>query len=87
MFKAIPKPNLDRLLPNNPAVENLIESGLEWFSNRSGNVLGTIANGDSMAKPGGGRLARSASEGDRQVPTRRPTRTSRPPSSKARRWT
>jgi hypothetical protein len=44
MFKNIPPPDLGRLLPNTPAVENLIEDGIEWFSNQSGSLLGTITN-------------------------------------------
>jgi hypothetical protein len=46
--KTIPHSEFDRLLPQNPALENLMVEQAEWFSNRSGNLLGTIAEGKSV---------------------------------------
>jgi len=48
-IKTIPRSEFDRLLPQNPALENLMVVEVEWFSNRSGNMLGTIAKGESVA--------------------------------------
>ncbi len=48
-IRAISRSEFDRLLPQNPAVENLMVEQVEWFSNRSGNLLGTIARGESVA--------------------------------------
>ena len=47
-FKNIVRPDLDRLLPNDPAGENLIKEGIVWVSNRTGDLLGTIASNDSL---------------------------------------
>jgi hypothetical protein len=47
--KTIPRSEFDRLLPQNPALENLMVEQIEWFSNRSGNLIGTIAEGKSVA--------------------------------------
>jgi len=41
--RAIAPSEFDRSLPQNPALENLMFEPVEWFSNRSGNLLGTIA--------------------------------------------
>lgn len=48
-IRTISRPEFDRLLPQNPVVENLMIDQIEWFSNRSGNLLGTIAKGESVA--------------------------------------
>jgi len=48
-IKTIPRSEFDRLLPHNPALETLMVEQVEWFSNRSGNVLGAIAKGESVA--------------------------------------
>jgi len=47
-IKTIPHSKFDRLLPYNPALENLMVEQVEWFSNSSGSVLGTIASGKSL---------------------------------------
>src|SRR5664279_1156987 len=46
--KTIPRSEFDRLLPYHPALEYLMVEQVEWFSNRSGNLLGAIAEGKSM---------------------------------------
>ena len=46
---AIPRSEFDRLLPQNPAIESLVGEEIEWFSNRSGNLLGAVANGEGVA--------------------------------------
>lgn len=46
-IRAIPRSEFDRLLPQNAAVEDLMVEEVEWFSNRSGTLLGTIARGES----------------------------------------
>jgi len=48
-IRAIPRSEFDRLLPQNPVVENLMVDQVEWFSNRSGTLLGAIAQGESVA--------------------------------------
>jgi len=48
-IRAIARTEFDRLLPQNLAVENLMVDQVEWFSNRSGTLLGTIAQGESVA--------------------------------------
>jgi hypothetical protein len=48
-IKTIPHSGFDRLLPYSPALENLMVEQVEWFSNRSGNLLGAIAKGKSVA--------------------------------------
>ncbi len=48
-IRTISRPEFDRLLPQNAAVENLMVDQVEWFSNRSGTLLGTIAQGESVA--------------------------------------
>jgi hypothetical protein len=47
-IRAIPRSEFDRLLPHNNPLENLMVKQVEWFSNRSGNLLGTIAKGESV---------------------------------------
>jgi hypothetical protein len=48
-IKAIPRSEFDRLLPQNPAVESLVGEEVEWFSNRSGSLLGAVAKGEGVA--------------------------------------
>ena len=48
-IKTIPRSEFDRLLPHNPALRNLMAEQVEWFSNRSGNLLGSIAEGERVA--------------------------------------
>ena len=48
-IKTIPRSEFDRLLPQNPALDNVMVVEVEWFSNRSGTVVGTIAKGKGMA--------------------------------------
>lgn len=48
-IKAIPRSEFDRLLPQYAAVESLMMEGAEWFSNRSGTLLGAVAKGEGMA--------------------------------------
>jgi len=48
-IRAIPRSEFDRLLPQNPAVESLVGKEVEWFSNRSGNLLGAVAKGEGVA--------------------------------------
>ena len=49
IIKTIPHSEFDRLLPNNPALENLMVEQVEWFSNKSGNLLGALATGKGVA--------------------------------------
>jgi len=44
-IKTISRSQFDRLLTHNPALKNMLAEEVEWFSNRSGNLLGTIAEG------------------------------------------
>jgi hypothetical protein len=48
-FKTISHSEFDRLLPDNLDLENLMMEQVEWFSDRSGSLLGTIAEGKSGA--------------------------------------
>ena len=48
-ISAISRSEFDRLLPQNSEVEHLMVERVEWFSNRLGNLLGTIARGESVA--------------------------------------
>ena len=48
-IKTIPRSEFDQLLPHHPALESLMVEQVEWFSNRSGNLLGTIARGEGVA--------------------------------------
>ena len=45
-IQTIPRPKFDRLLPLNPALENMMVEQVEWFSNRSRRLLGVIAKGE-----------------------------------------
>jgi len=38
----------DRLVPHNLALENFMVKQVEWFSNRSGNLLGAVAKGEGV---------------------------------------
>jgi hypothetical protein len=42
-IRTIPRSEFKQLLPHNLALENWIVNQVEWFSNRSGNLLGAIA--------------------------------------------
>ena len=44
-IQTIPRPEFDRLVPLNPALENLMVDQVEWFSSKSGRMLGAIAKG------------------------------------------
>ena len=48
-IKTISRTEFNRLLPYNPALRNLMVEQVEWFSNRSGNLLGAIAEGECVA--------------------------------------
>ncbi len=48
-IKTIPRSEFDRFLPQNLAVENLMVQEVEWFSNRSGHLLGVVAKGEGIA--------------------------------------
>ena len=48
-IKTIPRSEIERLLPYNSALEDIMMEQVEWFSNKSGNLLGTIAKGKSVA--------------------------------------
>ena len=48
-IKTISRTEFNQLLPHNPALKNLMSEQVEWFSNRSGNLLGTIAEGECVA--------------------------------------
>ena len=47
--RAIPRSEFDRLLLHNTVLENLMVEQVEWFSNRSGSLLGTVAKGQRVA--------------------------------------
>jgi len=47
-IKTVSHSEFDRLLPDNLALENLMVEQVEWFSNRSGNLLGAIAEGKNV---------------------------------------
>ena len=47
--RAIPRSEFDRLLLHNTVLENLKVEQVEWFSNRSGSLLGTVAKGQRVA--------------------------------------
>ena len=48
-IKTISRSEFDRLLAHNPALKNSMVEPVEWFSNRSGSLLGTIAEGECLA--------------------------------------
>ena len=48
-IKTIPRSEFDQLLPHCPALENMLVEPVEWFSNKSGNLLCTIAKGEGVA--------------------------------------
>jgi hypothetical protein len=47
-IKTIPRSEFDRLAPYNPAVKGWMVEQVEWFSNGSGSLLGTIAKGKGV---------------------------------------
>ena len=48
-IKAISSSEFDQLLPHYPALESLMVEQVEWFSNKSGNLLCAIAKGEGVA--------------------------------------
>ena len=48
-IQTIPRPEFDRRLPLNPALENMMVEQVEWFSSKSGHLLGAIAKGRSYS--------------------------------------
>jgi len=48
-IEAIPRSEFDQFLPRHFALESLMGKEVEWFSNRSGTVVGTIAQGEGVA--------------------------------------
>jgi len=49
IIRTIPRFEFDRLLPQNSIIEHLAVEQVDWFANASGNLLGTIAKGKSVA--------------------------------------
>lgn len=49
IIQTILRSEFDRLVPHNLAMENFMVQQVEWFSNRSGNMLGAIAKGEGVA--------------------------------------
>jgi hypothetical protein len=49
IIKTISRSEFGRLLPHHPALESLMVEQVEWFSNKSGNLLGVIAKGEGVA--------------------------------------
>jgi hypothetical protein len=49
MIRTIPRFEFERLLPQNSLIEHLMVDQVEWFANASGNLLGIIAKGKSVA--------------------------------------
>jgi hypothetical protein len=49
IVKPISRARFDKLLPHNSVIERLMVEQVAWFSNNSGNLLGTIAKGKSVA--------------------------------------
>jgi hypothetical protein len=47
--RSIPRAEFDGLLPHGPILKNLMEEQVEWFSNSSGSLLGSIAKGERTA--------------------------------------
>ena len=48
-IKTIPRSRFDRLVLQNFALESLMGEEVEWFSSRSGNLLGTVAKAAGVA--------------------------------------
>jgi hypothetical protein len=48
-IKIIPRTEFDRLQPLHAALESLMGEQVEWFSNRSENVLGFVAKSEGVA--------------------------------------
>jgi hypothetical protein len=48
-IRTIPHSEFDRLLPHHFTLESLVGEEVEWFSNQSGNMVGTIAKGEGGA--------------------------------------
>jgi hypothetical protein len=49
IVKSISRSKFDELLPHNSTIDGLMVEQVAWFSNGSGNLLGTIAKGKSVA--------------------------------------
>lgn len=49
IIKNIPRSEYDRLLAHNAALMHVMVNQVEWFSNKSGNLLGTVAEGERVA--------------------------------------
>jgi hypothetical protein len=49
-IQSIARSHFDRLPPQNPALDNVMVEQVEWFSNRSGSLLGTVAKGEGVAE-------------------------------------
>jgi hypothetical protein len=47
-IKTIPRTEFDRLQPLHAALESLMGEQVEWFSNRSENLLGFVAKGEGV---------------------------------------
>jgi hypothetical protein len=47
--KSISRFEFDQLLPHYPVLESLMVEQVEWYSNRSGNMLAAIAKGEGAA--------------------------------------
>ena len=48
-IKTIPRTEFEQLQPLHAALESLMGEQVEWFSNRSGDVLGFVARGEGAA--------------------------------------
>jgi len=48
-IKTISSSEFDQLLPHFPALESLMVEQVEWFSNKSGNLLCAITKGEGVA--------------------------------------
>ena len=48
-IRAISRFEFDRLLPLNPALDEVMAEQSEWFSSRSAHLLGVIAKGEGVA--------------------------------------
>jgi len=48
-IRTIARSEFDRLQPLRSALESLMGEQIEWFSNRSGSLFGTVAKGEGVA--------------------------------------
>jgi|SRR5208283_1286613 hypothetical protein len=65
-IRTIHRTEFDRLVPRNPTLENEMGEEVEWFSNRSGNLLGTIAK-DERAEGWNYAILKRGKNGDSYV--------------------